>query len=101
MDNIEKIIELAKLSAATEEQKRRAGTASIVYKTTRIQQLQDQVSTLQGFLNLGCIADDNQASFIRNSIHEAMDEINQLQGSLNVECTEQLYDLLKQAMGNT
>lgn len=88
----------AKLLAATVEQKRRAGTASIVYKATRILQLREQVSKLQGFLNLGCMA-NNQASFIRNSIHEAMEEIQQLQDTLNVECKEQLYDLLKQAMG--
>lgn len=96
MNNIEQIIEAAKLAATTEEQKRSAKLASLVYNAMRLQQLQNHVATLQKVLQLGCTTTTSQEESLQETIKEDLTEITRIQQSMNVECTEQYLDILQQ-----
>lgn len=95
MNTIEQMIEAAKLAATTEEQKRSAKLASLVYNAMRLQQLQKHIVTLQEVLLLGCAATTSQEESLQETIKEDLAEITRIQQSMNVECTEQYLDILK------
>lgn len=93
MDNIEQLIEIAKLSARTEQEKSKVEIASIIYSVTKLQSLQESVTQLQNILAHGGITNE-QASYINQLINTNEAEINRLQTSLDKECMEKVLEII-------
>lgn len=93
MDTIEQILTAAKITATTDEQKKRVSFASIIYDMAKQQSLQRYVEQLQHILQNGCVS-LTQRDFITHSINDAMSEISRINASLNNECIEQIADFL-------
>lgn len=93
MDNIEQLIEVAKLSAKSEYEKSKIEIASIIYNVTKLQSLQESVVQLQNILAHGGVTNE-QASYINRLINTNEAEINRLQTSLNNECMEKVLEII-------
>lgn len=93
MDNIEQLIEVAKLSAKSEYEKSKIEIVSIIYNVTKLQSLQESVVQLQNILAHGGVTNE-QASYINRLINTNEAEINRLQTSLNNECMEKVLEII-------
>lgn len=98
MDPIEQVINTAKLSAMTEDQKSRAEIAFFVYTSLKIQYAQNHVKKLQDIIR-GLTLSEEQKNTLENTLGDDYAEIQHLMSSLNVECEAQLLEALKRKLG--